>query len=314
MSNNDLTEQKLLKVKIERHLEYLTDMLEKAEEQEEINIETDKYEEVVDETETKKDQLQTIITNHKKEREIEREKEKEFKELEIQKELKTLEMELALKEKQMKNDTEEKLQLEKINLERFRLELDGRKQIEMVAAEVKRAEIESEVAKTKSQGTSTSQQQRVETIRLPKLELKKFGGHILKWQEFWDSFEATIHKNSSLQPIDKFNYLRAQLEKEALKSIAGLELTNANYDVAINMLKERYGNEQLMIDSHYTHLMDLQPAINKIHSLRATYDTIEQHLRSLQALGEDINLRQLISMIRSKNPKLYSLALKSAKT
>ena len=66
----------LLKVKIERHLEYLKDMLEKAEEQEEINIETDKYDETVDEAETKKDELQTIITNHNKEREIEREKER----------------------------------------------------------------------------------------------------------------------------------------------------------------------------------------------------------------------------------------------
>ena len=63
------------------------------------------------------------------------------------------------------------------------------------------------------------------TIRFPKLELKKFGGQILKWQEFWDTFEATIHNNQALQPIDKFNYIRAELENEALKSIAGLKLT-----------------------------------------------------------------------------------------
>ena len=68
-----------------------------------------------------------------------------------------------------------------------------------------------------------------------------------------------------------------------------------------------------MIDSHYTHLMDLQPAINKIHSLRATYDTIEQHLRSLQALGEDTNQRQLISMIRSKVPKAVLARLEERK-
>ena len=75
-------------------------------------------------------------------------------------------------------------------------------------------------------------------MRLPKLELKKFGGQILRWQEFWDAFEATIHKKPSLQPIGKFNYLKAQLEDEALKSTGGLELTNTNYNVAIDILKE----------------------------------------------------------------------------
>ena len=106
-------------------------------------------------------------------------------------------------------------------------------------------------------GKLPSQAQRLGTVRLPKLELKKFGGQILKGQEFWDDFEAIVHTNSSLQPIDKFNYLKAQLENEALKSIGGLELTNTNYDVAIDILKGRYGNVQLMIDSHYTH----QPTI-----------------------------------------------------
>ena len=31
--------------------------------------------------------------------------------------------------------------------------------------------------------------------RLPKLEVKKFGGRIHEWQEFWDSFESAIHSN-----------------------------------------------------------------------------------------------------------------------
>ena len=108
------------------------------------------------------------------------------------------------------------------------------------------------------------------TIRLPKLESKKFGGEILKWQEFWDIFEASIHKNSSLQPIDKFSYLRAQLEREALKAISGLELTNSNYDAAIAILKERYGNEQLIVDTHYTKLMEMPPTVNRTTSLRDT--------------------------------------------
>ena len=88
--------------------------------------------------------------------------------------------------------------------------------------------------------------------------------------------------------------MRAQLENEALKSIAGLELTDANYEAAINLLKERYINNQRIVDTHYTKLMGMLPAPNKTISLRAIYDVIEQHLRLLHSLGEDINQKQIL--------------------
>lgn len=144
--------------------------------------------------------------------------------------------------------------------------------------------------------------QKTQTVRLPKLELKKFNGHLLKWRPFWDSFESTIHKNDSLHKIDKFNYLRSQLEGDASKAIAGLELTHANYDVAVEILKERYGNVQLIIENHYAKLSDMNTASNKTNILRSTFDTIEQHLRSLEALGEDIDHKHYITTIKRKFP------------
>ena len=139
-------------------------------------------------------------------------------------------------------------------------------------------------------------------MRLPKLELKKFYGDILKWQSFWDSFESTIHKNDSLHDIDKLNYLRSQLQGDSLRTIAGLESTNRNYDVAIGILKERYGNKHLITQNHYNKLTDLEPATENIYSLRSVFDTIETHLRSLDALGEDIDQQQFVSLVTRKFP------------
>ena len=68
-----------------------------------------------------------------------------------------------------------------------------------------------------------------------------------------------------------------------------------------------------MIDSHYTHLMEMPVAFNRISSLRATYDNIEQHLRSLAALGEDTDQRQIINMIKSKLPKVVLARLEERK-
>ena len=38
--------------------------------------------------------------------------------------------------------------------------------------------------------------------KLPKLEVKRFGGNVCKWQEFWDSFESSIHKNECLSDVN----------------------------------------------------------------------------------------------------------------
>ena len=42
----------------------------------------------------------------------------------------------------------------------------------------------------------------------------------------------------------------------------------------------------MMVDVHYSQLMDLQPATFKIHSLRI--DNTEKHLISLELLGADM--------------------------
>ena len=70
-------------------------------------------------------------------------------------------------------------------------------------------------------------------VKLPKLDFKKFSGGILNWQEFRDSFKSAIHSNPSPSPVEKMNYLRAQLEGDAADVISGLSLTNVNYEQSI---------------------------------------------------------------------------------
>ena len=86
------------------------------------------------------------------------------------------------------------------------------------------------------------------TVKLPKIELKKFDGNILKWTEFWEAFESTIHENKNLHNGDKFNYLKGQLQGPASEVLSGLELTTENYNIAIELLQERYGKKQVMIN------------------------------------------------------------------
>ena len=90
-------------------------------------------------------------------------------------------------------------------------------------------------------------------------------------------------------------------------------MTITNYETVINLLKERYGNNQLIVDTHYTKYIEMPPASYKTISLREMYDAIEQHLRSLHSLGEDTSQRQIISLMRSKLPKVVTVCLEQQK-
>ena len=120
--------------------------------------------------------------------------------------------------------------------------------------------------------------------------------------ESWQSFENAVHNNTSLSDIDKFNYLRSKLVGEARGVITGLSLCRENYFVAVKMLKERFGNLQETIDLHYNQLTNLKPANESVDSLRQLTDSFNMHLRSLEALKQNINQDILVSVFKTKLP------------
>ena len=104
--------------------------------------------------------------------------------------------------------------------------------------------------------------------------------------------------------MEKFNYLRVELEGDASAVISRLELTNSNYEVTVILLQGRFGRDELMMDAHYSALMDLPVSLNVTEKLRATCDMIEKHLHSLKALGENVDQPHFVFLIKSKLPKM----------
>ena len=47
------------------------------------------------------------------------------------------------------------------------------------------------------------------------------------------------------------------LKDEAKDIISGLEITENNYELGVDLLKERYGRKELMINAHSSKLCDL---------------------------------------------------------
>ena len=87
------------------------------------------------------------------------------------------------------------------------------------------------------------------------------------WQTFWDSFNAAVHTNTNLTGVKRFNYLRAQLQGDAARVVAGFPLTDVNYQHAITLLRERFGQPYKLINAHMQALLNLTNVTNTPSSL-----------------------------------------------
>ena len=141
-------------------------------------------------------------------------------------------------------------------------------------------------------------------VNLPKLQLPKFDGCLIKWSSYHDAFCAAIDNDNSLEDIQKFQYLRSTLSGEATRTIDGLQLTNANYTVALSLLKERYGQPHKIISAYMKALWQLPDAMYNLDSVKEFYDNLETYIRGLKALGkcEDNYGDLLILIILEKLP------------
>ncbi|GFY28827.1 uncharacterized protein TNCV_4719601 [Trichonephila clavipes] len=85
-------------------------------------------------------------------------------------------------------------------------------------------------------------------FKLPKLELRKFGGDPKEFLSFWSQFQK-IHDDGSIPDEDKMQYLVASVEpkSKAERLILSFPATAANYPKAVDQLKERFGREELLV-------------------------------------------------------------------
>ena len=156
---------------------------------------------------------------------------------------------------------------------------------------------------TKSDEETTRTESRNRTgVKLPKFEIKRFSGDSLEWETFKETFETAIEHNKNLKKIEKFTYLCGYLEGTALQAIDGFQLTNDNYSNAWNLLKERYGNPQLITSCHINSLIELEAVSrSNVKDLRDLFDKIKISVRTLKTTGiHEDQVRPLLIPVVSK--------------
>ena len=124
-------------------------------------------------------------------------------------------------------------------------------------------------------------------VKLPKITLKKFNGNTTEFLAFYEQFISSVHNNNELSDIDKFVYLKNLLSDKANGCLKGLALSKGNYSAALELIKTRFGNRQVIISNHMEKLTNLQKvsSSSNFKDLRMLYDNIESNIRSLESLG-----------------------------
>lgn len=128
----------------------------------------------------------------------------------------------------------------------------------------------------------------IRNIKLPDIELPKFSGEYKLFRTFIDRYNSLVHKNTSLNPIDKYNYLVSSLSGPPLTLVKSIPLTENNYENAYESLVNRYDNKRLIAISHLQ-AIDNAPIISfntkSAHSLRNLVDTFNENLAALKSFS-----------------------------
>jgi hypothetical protein len=141
-------------------------------------------------------------------------------------------------------------------------------------------------------------------IKLPEVQLPNFDGTLLNWHSFYESFSSTIDRNERLTTTQKFQYLRSAVTGKAATSIQSLDVTETNYPIAMNLLKERFDCHRKICMRHWD-LIDEYPQITTEtpEAVEDLLETVNVNLRALEKLGEPITSNVvLIKVLTSKLP------------
>ena len=139
-----------------------------------------------------------------------------------------------------------------------------------------------------NQNPGQSPSQVSSNFQLPKLKTPSSHGTFDTWLEFYDSFTAMCNDHEDIPTINKCMYLKACVQGDAREVIDSLETTAANYAIAWNLLRKRYDNRRVIVESHIKALFEI-PTVSKEFSVRMLLDNIQKRIRALKALGQSVD-------------------------
>ena len=122
---------------------------------------------------------------------------------------------------------EEELENNEIHCEEIKY---NRRTLQKISKELKSIKMNDNLSNVNN--TSHVAPVKAQRMKLLKFNLTSFNGDPLKWTIFTEKFTAAVHSQNSLTAIEKFAYLKGQIEGPTADCIQGFSLSSKNYEEA----------------------------------------------------------------------------------
>ena len=128
---------------------------------------------------------------------------------------------------------------------------------------------------------------------LPSLKVEVFQGEVGKFQAFIDSFEASIDSRTDIRAADKLKLLKNYLKGPPLTLVeSSFRATAENYSVAVQTLKDWYGNQLRYELTLVRGFLDLKAPAHNLKELNYYHAQYESIIRSLGNAGCDVKAHE----------------------
>uniref|UniRef100_A0A1I7WH65 Retrotrans_gag domain-containing protein n=1 Tax=Heterorhabditis bacteriophora TaxID=37862 RepID=A0A1I7WH65_HETBA len=124
--------------------------------------------------------------------------------------------------------------------------------------------------------------------KFPELKIPTYNGERGEYDEFWAVFNQMVHTNTVFSPVEKFIYLTNCLTGRAANAIRGIKIIPDNYQQAIEIIRNKFGNKTNNEASIVQQLERVKSADYSSSNCRQVFENIQTLIQQLKSLGRDI--------------------------
>uniref|UniRef100_A0A1B0C515 Uncharacterized protein n=1 Tax=Glossina palpalis gambiensis TaxID=67801 RepID=A0A1B0C515_9MUSC len=79
--------------------------------------------------------------------------------------------------------------------------------------------------------------EKYDTVKLPKIELREFSGDVTTWIAWFDGFTSLVQNNERLNTFTKLHYLVSKLSPAAKAPTASINIIAENYEIILQRIE-----------------------------------------------------------------------------
>ncbi|XP_055714258.1 uncharacterized protein LOC129808506 [Phlebotomus papatasi] len=137
--------------------------------------------------------------------------------------------------------------------------------------------------------------------KLPEIKLPTFNGDFAEWISFRDKFRSSISNHPNLSNAQKLDYLNSALSGDAASTIKNLPVTDDNFEVAWEMLVDRFEKKNKILAAHIRNFFNM-PSVspNDLKAINKIYNILSESTLALDAIKVTSRDPWLIQFILDK--------------